>query len=126
MWSPVTAVRDFSRRARVAKAMYDNLARRGRPGGVDVSRLNEEDVAALMYLLDRKKSEVTVVKNRRRLTLMFISDVDVSFSREIVGAMYRGRIIASPTDDLFAQDMRDAERPPGPEEPDAGGASPAA
>jgi hypothetical protein len=108
--NPIRALRDFSRKRQLARWMYQALATGARPGGIDVTRLDEEGVAALMLLL-QKHQDITVVKSRSSLTLMLKADAE-----RIFGAVYgtlRGDVLASPTDDLFHEEHRYGRRDAG-------------
>lgn len=104
--NPLRALADYSRKRKLGIAMYENLRRYGRPGGVDVSRLDVEGVAALMWLLENRR-DITVVKNRTNVTLMFHEDVDRTFTPDVAAAMYRGSIIGNRGEDLFHVAGRD-------------------
>lgn len=95
----ISALHDFSRKRKLAHALLDTLKKRGRPGGVDVTRQDPENAAALMYLLEHNQ-EVTVVKNRKNLTLMFKSDVDRVFTPDLHRTMDARGILALPGEDL--------------------------
>lgn len=99
--------RDFLRKRAGAAALLETLKRHGRPGGLDVSRQDPEGAAALMYLLERNP-EVTVVKNKSNLTLMFKVDVDRVFTPGVAEAMTRGGMTAIPGEDLLAASPKDA------------------
>lgn len=99
--SLISAVRDYSRKRKLAASIKDYLLKRGRPGGIDIERYrDEEGVAALMYLIQHDES-VTVVKSKKKLMLMVKADADTVFSPGMTNLMYRNGVIASPTEDLF-------------------------
>jgi hypothetical protein len=96
---PIRALRDWSQKKKLAAAMYDTLRRRGRPGGLDVSKQDAEHAAALMYLLEQR-TDVTVVKNKTNLTLMFKEDVTRVFGAATHAIFDRSGITATPGEDL--------------------------
>lgn len=100
MRSPVSVARDFWIKHKVAAAFYDRLVRYGRPGGIDVSRQDELEAAALMHLL-KHKHDVTVVRLGSRLTLMMKADVDRTFTPGVAQAMARSGVLANPGEDLI-------------------------
>jgi hypothetical protein len=106
--NPIRALHDWSRKRKVALELLDTLRRKGRPGGVDVSRSDPEFAAALMWLL-LNNNEVTVVKNRDRATLMYKADVDAVFTPGVHAAMARGSVIVRPGEDLFDERPDEAE-----------------
>jgi hypothetical protein len=97
--NPIRALHDFSRKRKLAAALLDTLTKRGRPGGLDVTRQDPESAAALMYLLAHN-NDVTVVKNKKNLTLMFKSDVDRIFTPDLARTMDRAGLLALPGEDL--------------------------
>lgn len=103
-----TAVRDFSRKKKLAATILHVLDQR-RPGGVDIARYSDpEGVAALMHLIGTRR-DLTVVKNKKQATLMYREDVDASFSPEIARSMNRGHLLAYPNEDLFPHEGEDAQ-----------------
>ena len=100
MRSPVTVGREFLRKRAAANALYQTLLQHGRPGGIDVSRQDAEGVAALMHLL-KHRNDVTVVKNKQNLMLMFKIDLERTFTPGVAEAMSRGGVLANPGEDLL-------------------------
>lgn len=97
------AVRRESPREAKLKAqgetLYDTLRRRYRPGGLDMPRSDGDLAAALTKLLERRP-ELTVVKNKTNLTLMFREDVDRIFTPNMAGEMAKARVLAFSGEDL--------------------------
>lgn len=98
--NPIRALHDWSRKKKVAQELLTTLTRRGRPGGIDVSRADPEFAAALMYLLE-KRPDLTVVKNKTRATLMFKADVDTNFGPDTTRAMARGGVLTHRGEDIY-------------------------
>lgn len=90
---------DRSRQKKLAQDMLDVLTRRGRPGGIDVDRLDGDNAMALQWLL-KHNPHLTVVKNKTRLTLMFKDDVHKTFGGGAVEVFERYGIAANPGEDL--------------------------
>jgi hypothetical protein len=88
------------------EALFLTLLRRGRPGGLDVTRQDAEGAAALMWLLasHKRRAEITIVKNRKNLTLMFKDDLNRTFSPGVVAGLDRAGITALPEEDLHGPD----------------------
>lgn len=101
MPNPLRMLRDYSRKRQVAHALYETLKRKGRPGGIDVSKQDPEFAAAIMHLVSTRPHEVTVVKNKARLTLMFTEDVHRTFTPAMAEVFDRNGITAKPGEDLL-------------------------
>lgn len=99
MRSPLRALHDYSRKRKLAAALYANLTR-ARPGGIDVTRQDSEGVAALMHLI-QTRNDVKVVKNKHNLTLMFTADVERTFHSGVAAALDRSGTLALPNEDLM-------------------------
>jgi hypothetical protein len=104
-------IRDLQQTLRVrsvAKQYLAVLIKRGRPGGLDVSRLDAIDAAAVMWL-QQHDPRLTVVKNRTRLTLMFKEDVDRAFGDAMARTMAREGVTSNPGEELHVE--RDEREP---------------
>lgn len=106
MPNPIRMVRDWSRSREAAKELFVAL-QRARPGGVDVPRNDPELAAGLMALLKDKRYGhlLTVVKNKKNLTLAFKEDVDPTLQSSL-GALAKD-VTVRPGEDVVALTSED-------------------
>lgn len=100
--NPIAAGRAYFHRKKLIAAgeqIYLSLRRHGRPGGLDVSRTDVDGAAALTLLLERRP-ELTVVKNKANLMLMFREDVDRIFTPQLANEMAKARVLSYSGEDL--------------------------